>query len=763
MPGGFSRNLIAIIVSSVVAAAGGPAQVTVSAVERDEVSAPRPLTREVLYSDEPPDYSPELPRGLRWEADGLHYVQHIDGVPTRIETQTGEVRGEAVDAELRAALRASGRFDDAAIKRLSREPIDWSDDRARALLEHAGRHYVFDRGRGELWAVTRDGRTYELLTLGPAGRIVVFVRDHDLYAIDADSGRERRLTRGGGETLLNGKLDWVYQEEIYGRGNWRGFWISPDDRHIAYLQLDESRVPVYSIVRQFEGRPQTEQTRYPKAGDPNPVVRVGVVPAGGGATEWVDLSRYDGAEILVTQASWSPDGRLILAVQDREQTWLDLLAVGPGAGVARRLLREAPPGWIEPIRAPYWLSDGSFLWISPRSGHRHLYHYSSQGRLLRQVTDGPWEVRELHGVTPGSGQVYFSGLKDTPLERHAYRVSLSGVSHAGGRLSLDAPPERLTELGYDHDVEFDAAFTAFFDTYGNVTTPTRVALRRADGRLVRMLSEGGAPALSEYIWSPPRIVRLRARDGFPLHGRLIMPPEAGEGFAGGETGGAVGASKRYPVWVSVYGGPGSQTVRNRWDARLALDQYLAQQGYVVWDFDPRSGGGHGAAAEWRAYKRLGQVELRDIEDGVRWLIDEGIADPQRIGITGHSYGGYMTAYALTHSKLFALGVAGAPVTDWRNYDTIYTERYMLRPQDNPEGYDAGSAVVGAADLHGRLLLVHGLIDDNVHFQNTAQMIEALQKAGKQFDLMIYPRDRHGIWAGRDHYRALTLDYVLERL
>jgi dipeptidyl-peptidase-4 len=701
---------------------------------------PKPLTWEAIYGDDPVDFSGDVPRGMQWSRDGTHYYRRSDGKLERVDAQTG-ARAAASEVEsLEATLCAHPDFDGDAARRLARNPGQWNEDRTRVLIRHQNAHYLYESAPPRVRRLTALGADYENVNLGPAGKVLCFTRDHDLYAIRTRDARQRRLTHGGKPTRSNGTLDWVYQEEVFGRGNWNGYWISADDRYVAYLQLDQADVPAYEIVREYEPKPSTEHTQYPKPGDPNPTARLGVVGTHGGRTHWADLSDYAKIDFLITQVSWSPDGRLIAAIQDRHQTWLDLLEIDGGNGRSRVLLRETSPAWIEPTAEPHWLDSGAFLWLSERDGYRHLYTLDRDGNLIRRLTRGTWQVSGILGVDEPGGWVYLAGTRDSVLESHAYRVPL-----AGGTI------ERITEPGFSHNVRFDPTHTYFFDTYSNITTPTRVALRAADGRLIRMISENAIAALDEYIWSRPKLVHLEARDGFPLHGLLIRPPD-------------YDPARRYPVWCVVYGGPSSQTVRNRWAATSQLAyQLLTQQGYVVWLFDPRSGSGRGAVANWQVYARLGQIELRDIEDGIQWLIDTGVAEPSRIGLTGHSYGGYMTAYALTHSQMFKLGIAGAPVTDWRNYDTIYTERYMRSPHGNAGGYDAGSAVAGAENLHGRLLVVHGLLDDNVHFQNSAQLIQALQEHGKQFDLMVYPGDRHGISKGREHYRRLTYDYIREHL
>jgi len=755
----------------------------------------KPLTPEATHGKHRVDFDGSYASGMQWLDDGRHFLHRRDGRLMRVDALSDQAEPAYDQDALEAALRACGDFDERAARRCAERPMLWTNDRSAVLIEHNGHLYFYRFAERRLRKLTRSAisdraspgaPSRRIVHLSANGAAVSFVRDNDLYVIDTRNGKQRRLTRDGSGTRLNGILDWVYQEEIYGRGRWRANWWRDDAEYLAYLQLDESRVPLYTLLDYLPHASQTEQTHYPKAGDPNPAVRLGIARRKTGRTVWVDLSRYDGAQILIVRVAWAPDGRLLFSVQDREQRWLDLNDADPRTGRMRTLIHEAAPAWLEPIAHPHWLPDGSFLWLSERDGWRHIYHYSRDGTLLRRITAGDWSVRSLHGCDPRSGFVYFSATgtdaatptaaktagqqppattaQATPddrtsaagqpamcnlpfavpssdvFETHACRVPLGG-----------GPVERLTEPGYSHSASFDPTFTYFFDTFSNVATPTQVHLRRADGTLVRVVSENKPPALDEWLWTPPQLLRIPNRDGLPINLRIIRPPD-------------FDPQRKYPVWCGVYGAPGAQSVRNHWGGSgMLLDQYLAQQGYLIVDCDPYQASGAGAVSAWHAYRRLGQTELSDLEDAVRWLIEHENADPERIGISGYSYGGFFVAYALTHSKMFKLGIAGAPVTDWRNYDSIYTERYMQTPEHNPDGYTAASVVAAAGNLHGRLLLVHGLRDDNVHFQNTAQLIDALQQAGKMFDLMIYPQDRHGIDHGSEHFRELQLQVLFEQL
>ena len=687
------------------------------------------------------NFSGSYARGMSWLPDGKHFQQRRDGVPTRIDAISGDEAGPVYDHEaLEAALKAHADFDDRAARRLARRPSQFNSDRCVVLIQHQRRLYRYCFADGRLLRLTEKAESRREVALSPGGGYVSFVRDNNVYVINASTGQQRQLTKDGKDEILNGVLDWVYMEEVYGRGGRRAYWWRDDDQYLAYLQTHEKGVPVYTIVNQIPVHPSVEKTQYPKAGDPNPTVRLGVLQPDRSKTVWVDLSKYEDVEFLIVRVGWAPDGKLIYQVQDREQRWLDLNEADPETGHARTLLTETSPAWVDVFGQPHWLDDGSFLWRSARDGWRHLYHYARDGRLIRRVTAGDWDVTSLYGVDPETCRVYFSAKRDSPVETHAYRVKLAG-----------GPLQRLTEPGYSHRTQFDPKFGFFIDTFSNITTPTKVYLRDSDGELVRVISENEVKVLAEYKLSEPELLRIPARDGYLLNALIVRPPN-------------FDPQRKYPVWIGTYAGPYGPSVHNRWGgSSYMVRQMLAQKGYICCGCDPRSASGQGQVSAWQAYRRLGESELADLEDSVRWLIEHESADPERIGINGYSYGGFMTAYALTHSKMFSVGVAGAAVTDWHNYDSIYTERFMQTPQNNPDGYARTSCVKAGGDLHGNLLIVHGALDDNVHFQNTLQLISELQKNRKQFDLMVYPRDRHGIGHGRRHYTDLWLSYVYERL
>jgi dipeptidyl-peptidase-4 len=579
----------------------------------------------------------------------------------------------------------------------------------------------------------------------PDGRRLAYVRGNNLFVVEVATQVERPLTTDGNGEIFNGKLDWLYQEEIYGRGRFRGFWWSPDSTRIAYLQLDERPVPDYTVVDHIPYRPVLEVTDYPKAGDPNPAVRLGIAAATAGSTDtvWVDSSAYPGGDILVVNVDWTPDGKgVVQHVQDREQTWLDLNIADAGSGKVRRVLRETTKAWVNENGTPTWLKDGSFLWLSERSGYKHLYHYQADGTLINQVTSGRWEVRTLYGVDESRSAVYFAAVEHSPIGVDIYRVQLDGRGLA--RLSLTDGTHRAT---------FNPAFTQYVDVWSDVTTPAQVRLHQADGAVVRVIDANTVRALADYRLSKPEFLRVPTRDGEAMDAMMIKPPD-------------FDPSRRYPVYQFTYAGPGAAVVLNRWGgAEQMFYQLLAQHGVIVWLLDNRSASGRGAEPQWPVYGRLGELELQDLEDGVSWLKTQPYVDTSRMVLSGWSYGGFMTAYALTHSTSWSAGIVGAPVTDWRDYDTVYTERLMKTPEHNPDGYRRTAPRFAAANLQGRMLLIHGTTDDNVHFQNSVQFSYELQRLDKQFEMMVYAKSRHSFSDPRliRHRQQLMFDFVMRVL
>ena len=728
-----SRLLVTLVAAAVALGSGTSAQQRRLSVD----AIFDPATR-VRFAGSPPS-------GLQW-TDETHYLQVRQTGTGRewllVDAEHGTTTPLVDDARLTAALVALPV--DRPVLRPEGTHVDLTFNRARtaAIFIVGGELYYYRLDGAAAVRLTRSPAPEEEASFSPDGRYVAFVREHDLYLVDVDRGRERRITTDGGRNVFNGQLDWVYQEEIFGRGTFRGYWWSPDSTRLAFLRLDEQAVPEWADLDDLPHHPSLVRTRYPRAGEANPTVRVGLASLSG-KVDWADLRDYPAADLLLVEAAWAPDARRVfLQLQDREQHWLDLAAVDAHGGRPVRLLRESYGAWVEHHGDPVWLKDGSFLWLSDRTGFTHVEHRRPDGALIRAVTTGRWDVRVLHGVDEASGWIYYSGAEQQATGRDVYRVRLDGTGTT-----------RLTRTAGMHRATFSPALSRYLDRWSAVTTPPQLRVYQADGTELRTIDANPAPALAEYGLVTPEFVQVPTRDGFVMEAMLIKPP----GFD---------PARRYPVYQDTYGGPGMPQAVNQWTGpdHLFL-QLLAQQGIVVWVCDNRSASGKGLESQWPVHGRLGELELADIEDGLTWLKRQGWVDPDRVAIGGFSFGGTVAAYALTHSTSFAAGIIGAPVTDWRLYDSVYTERYMGTPQRNPDAYDRTSVVRAADRLHGRALLIHGVTDDNVHLQNTTQFVAALQRAGKSFEMMLYPASRHGVTAPDQHrhYRQMTYDFLMRTL
>ncbi len=623
---------------------------------------------------------------------------------------------------LKTRLLAAGIAEADASRASEQKTLTLNAGKTSLLLTLSKDIFVYSLNDATLRRLTKNESPEDEASFSPDGKRIAFVREGNLYTLDLASGRETPLTSDGSSNILNGILDWVYQEEIYGRGNFRAYWWSPDSSRLAFLRLDETQVPEFKIVDHLPLHQEVETMRYPKAGDPNPLVQLHVVSADAASRRVLDLSDYSKDEPLIVSVAWKPDSsKVFFQVQNRVQTWLELVQADWKSGATNVLFREQTRAWIEPSGDPLWLRDGSFLWLSERSGFKHLYHYTAAGKQLAQLTDGKWEVRKLHGVDPANKIVYFSGTQRSVLGPDIYSLAL-----ANRRIS------RLSRDEGTHDANFNESFSYFVDSSSNITTPARVTLHARDGKQLRVIDANAVPLLNDYRFIKPEFVQVKTRDGFITEALLIKPA----GFD---------PSKKYPVFQHTYSGPHAQQVRNAWlGSNMMFHQLLAQHGAVVWIHDNRTASGKGAESAWPVYKKFGELELRDLEDGVNWLKQQSWVDGERIMLSGWSYGGFMTSYALTHSKTWKAGIAGGSVTDWRDYDSIYTERYMGLPKDNEDAYKKTSPRNDAATLHGNLLLLHGTIDDNVHLQNTIQFANDLQEAGKPFQMMLYPRSRHAV-------------------
>ncbi|HVX67868.1 MAG TPA: S9 family peptidase [Bryobacteraceae bacterium] len=712
-----------------------PAILLVCCVWAAEKPNKKPITLEALATER----AATVPGDPVWAPDGSRFVYNEGGTLRLYDVAMHTCRDLAA---LSSMERAAAKIPAAAgfafeNRRVSDQNIQWFPSGRELLISASGDLFRFRVDAGGWTQLTATPVAERDPKLSPDGTRISFRREHDLYVLEIASLRITRLTEDGSATLLNGELDWVYPEELdLGSAQW---W-SPDSKSIAYLQFDISREHCYPQADLVKLPAVAEPQRYPKPGDANADVRLGVVSASGGRTAWMNVGETRDA--LLARVFWFPDSAS-LAVErlNRTQNRLELVGADARTGASHTLLSETDPNWVNVTDQVQFLKGGKeFLWTSERDGYRHLYRYSATGELLAQITRGEWQVSSVACVDESSGDVFYLSTEASPLESQLYAARLDG----SGR-------RRLTTGAGTHGVSIAPRCETYLDTFSNLTTPPRRTLHGRDGREIAVFAEADRKLLEAYAVAPAEIVEVKASDGALLYGRLTRP-------AGFER------NRKYPVVVDVYGGPQAQSVSNRWYGTMSVEQVLAARGFIVWSLDGRGTAQRGHRWETAVARNLGAKELEDQKEGIRHLLSLGFADPKRIGIHGWSYGGFMTAYSLLHAPdVFACGVAGAPVTDWRNYDTIYTERYMGLPSENAQGYDTASLVGAAAKLQGRLLLVHNLEDDNVLFQNSVRLAEALERADKQFELMVYTNHTHGLVAGRHHFERLLVEFFERNL
>jgi dipeptidyl-peptidase-4 len=625
---------------------------------------------------------------------------------------------------------------------------DWSPDGRMVLFPLGDTLYVADLDAHRSAAPRQVAAGAGLIDpqISPKGRFVSFVRDQNLFVVELATGVERQLTRDGGGTVHNAEAEFIAQEEM---DRSHGYWWAPDDGAIAFEQFDESPVPIVKRFEVYPDRTEVIEQRYPKAGDSNVVVRLGLVSPSGGAVRWIDLG--PNADIYLTRVDWLPDGKSVsYQRQTRDQKRLDLIAVDLASLAQRTLLTETAATWVnlnDDLR--FLKKQPAFIWCSERSGYNHVYLYGTDGVLIRPLTSGDWTIDAVTAVDEKSGLVYYSSNRDTVIDNQVYTIRLDG--------DASQKPVRISEGDGWHGATFarDAnTVSLYVDSYSNPTTPPQTSIRGPDGRFLAWIEENRLDEHHPY-WPyrdshvMPEFGAIAAEDGQSLAYCLYRP----SGFD---------SAKRYPVFLSVYGGPGGQMATRGWGD--LFNQYMAQHGYIVFMLDNRGTPRRGRRFADALYHRFGDIEVRDQLAGIRWLKQQPFVDPARIGVYGWSYGGYMTVMMLAKGgSELAAGVAGAPVTEWRDYDTHYTEQFLGTPEENAAGYDSSAVWTALPGLTAPLLLIHGMADDNVLFLNSTQLMAALQKQGTQFRLMTYPGGKHGLStrAMQKHVHHLIADYFDE--
>ncbi|HEX9729297.1 MAG TPA: S9 family peptidase [Gemmatimonadales bacterium] len=674
---------------------------------------------------------------VRWMPQGPYYTatERVGNLQDlyRVDVRSGErtllVRG--------ADLVPPGRDVPIAI-----ESYAFSSDAGRLLIftnsqrvwrqNTKGEYFVWDLAANRLMPASTE-RGYQMFAkLSPDGRLVGFVRDHNVFVTDLDSGVETQITHDGNENIINGTSDWVYEEELGVRDAFR---FSPDGRRIAFWRLDQTAIKPFYLLDETELYPALMPVRYPKAGERNSSVRIGVADIATGATTWMDLGPEGDIYVAAMDFAATAD-ELWLTRLNRHQNRLDLMLADVRSGATRVIMTDADSAWVS-AQTPVWFDRGRrFLYLSERDGYSQIFLFDRDGKPLRKLTTALWDVTTIHGVDERGGRVYFSGVSEGPLGRHLYRIGLDGRNLT-----------RVSQEPGSHGASFDGAFAYYVDTYSRAAAPPTQTLHRADGRVVRTVADNRAlrAKVEALGLRAPEFTTVPGADGTDLNAWIIKPPDFDPG-------------RRYPMLMYVYGGPGSQTVLDSWGGtRYLWHQLLAQAGYLVVSVDNRGTGQRGRDFKKMTYLNLGVNESADQIAAARYFGSLPYVDESRIGIWGWSYGGYMSSLTTFRGEgMFAAAIAVAPVTDWRLYDTIYTERYMRTPQENATGYDAGAPLTYADRLRGRFLLVHGTGDDNVHAQNTTQLVERLEEANRQFDMRVYPNKTHSIAGETTRVNLYTL-------
>ncbi len=687
------------------------------------------LTIEAIFGGE---LSAPSPSQVRWTPDGRlsYFFPSGEGRDLAVfDPATGERRvvvGTAVLREVAPSPSEAG-VDEREFTRRTRFGVPdyhWSPDGTRLLFTSTGKILVHEVKTGNTIRLAPEKRGVLDPKFSPDGNQIAFLYEHDLWVVPLSGGDERQVTFGGTDLILHGELDWVYPEEL---GVRTGYHWSPDSRSIAFLELDETLVPTYPLVDEVSRQATVDLQRYPKPGDPNPRVRAGFVAVESGRTAWIDRA----AEYM-PRIQWQDERTAAVQLLNRGQDELELVLVDPATGRSRTAAIEKDPYWLNVNDDLLFLDGGDrFLWTSERTGFRHVYLFEKGSS--RALTGGDWEVSEIEGFDAARGLVYFTANRDNPIGADLYRVKLDGSGL-----------ERLTDGRGTHAIDMNPKATAYLDDFSAMNDPGRTVLRSLEGGQEHAFHE--EKSVSEYGLASPEYRLLDAPDGAKV-GLLVLKPKEIE------------PGRKYPLVAYVYGMPGFATIHDSWGGnRYLFHEFLAQQGFVVAQIDDRTSAIRGHKYAALGDHNIGPVAVADHEVAVEYLTSLPYIDSEHTAVWGWSGGGFTTTFHMTHTKLFQFGIAGAPVTDWHLYDSIYTERYMGVPSDDPEAYKRTSSIEGVENYSGRLLLIHGSNDDNVHPQNTTKLIDALIKKRKQFDLMIYPNETHGIRGTDEVIHLWTMVY-----
>ena len=708
----------------------------------------KPLTFEHVFDG---TFSASGVSAFNWMKDGRFYTA------LQRNTESGErelIKFGLLDGSKEILMRESElvRSDNGEPVRMA--TYSFSADERKILImadrqsiwrrSYLANHYVFDLDTRKLIPLSQVEGRQSVAELSPQGNRAAFTRGNNLYWVNLETGVETAISSDGKvNSIINGSSDWVYEEEFGFAKAW--FW-SPDGNRIAFYRFDETVVKEFSFQTWMGDYPGEIRYKYPKAGETNSVVTIAVYDIPTGKTTWMDVGSE--TDQYIVRLNWTESSDVLaMRRMNRLQNTQDLMLANVTTGATRTIKTETNDAWIAANDDLTFLSNGrEFIYVSEEDGWNHLYLYNLDGQRVRQITKCDWEVTRFLGYDETSGFVFFLSTEGSSMERHLYRIKIDGTGK-----------ERLTQKAGMNTVNMTRDFAYYVNTVSNNTMPTRVSIHQADGKELKVLEDNAdlVATIAEYSLPTREYLTIPAADGTPLNAWIIKPVD-------------FDPYKKYPVLMYVYGGPGSQNVNNSFagGARAVWHNLLAQDGYLVVCVDNRGTGGRGAAFKKQVYKNLGKYETEDQIAAAKWLGTQTYVDASRIGIWGWSYGGYMSSMALAiGNDVFKAAIAVAPVTHWKFYDTIYTERYMSTPQLNPEGYAYGAPTTHAAKITGKYLLIHGTADDNVHFQNAVVMADELIKAKVQFETMFYPDKNHSISGGttQEHLYALMRTFILNNL
>lgn len=682
-------------------------------------------------------YSTKGIYGWRSMKDGLHYTVKQGNKIVKYDYNTGTVQQEWSFKVGGATLE----FDDYIFSADEKKILLSTESEPIYRYSSLNKNYVYEVDNDRLFELDEGGKQQNA-HFSPDGSKVAYLKANNIFIKDLNTGRLIQVTTDGHKNhVINGGPDWVYEEEF---AIVRAFEWSPDGKYIVFLRFDESEVPLFEMAM-FEGRlyPQDYEFKYPKVGEKNAVVTLHVFNVATQQSKKMDLgSAYE----YIPRLGWTPDGKIYAITMNRLQNELKFHLIEPNGLQSKVLFTETRDTYIE-IHDHFRFFNGgkTLLWTSEQDGFNHIYLIDVATGKQTQVTRGAWEVTEVHGVDEKNKWIYYESTEISPMQRQSFTISFDGKKK-----------NRITPSAGVNKVQFSEGFQYMLCNTSQAGKPSVFSLCDSKGIVIRVLEDNKIlqEKLEALALNKPEFFSFKNSTGIDLNGYMIKP----RGF---------NPNKKYPVLMFVYGGPGSQQVMDQWGGSNYLwFQMLAQQGYMIACVDNRGTGGRGRAFRDCTYKQLGKLETEDQIDAARYLSSLPYVDAGRIGIFGWSYGGYMSSLCITKgAEVFKTAIAVAPVTNWKFYDSIYTERYMGTKESNPDGYDANAPIAFADKLKGNYLLIHGTADDNVHWQNTAEMILALVKAGKQFEQFIYPDKNHGIYGGNTRYHLYTLmtDFLKRKL